>query len=111
MMGIAVTGFVYFIILAVIIYVSYIVARKFEKIAIMKGYNENIHSFAMCFWLGIIGYLYVIALPDLHTLKKRNETGSANIDGTVYRCPICEEIVAKGTNKCSRCGHVFEWNR
>ena len=31
----------------------------------MKGYGTEIHSFAMCFWLGVIGCLYVIALPDL----------------------------------------------
>ena len=42
------------------------VALKFEKIAFQKGYDSSIHSFAMCFWLGIVGYLYVIALPDLN---------------------------------------------
>ena len=47
------------------LFLQYIVAKKFEEIAIMKGYGNEIHSFAMCFWLGIIGYLYVIALPDL----------------------------------------------
>lgn len=54
-------GFVFLIILISIkIYISY----KFEQIAFEKGYDNTSHSFAMCFWLGIIGYLYVIALPD-----------------------------------------------
>ena len=41
----------------------YKIARKFEQIAIAKGYPD-VHAFAMCFWLGIIGHLYVIALPN-----------------------------------------------
>ena len=48
-----------------VFFISYLVARKFEEIAFQKGYDTTIHSFAMCFWLGIVGYLYVIALPDL----------------------------------------------
>lgn len=45
--------------------VSFIVARKFKQIATEKGYDaDKLHVFAMCFWLSIIGYLYVIALPN-----------------------------------------------
>lgn len=45
--------------------VDFIVARKFKQIAIEKGQDaDKLHVFAMCFWLGIIGYLYVIALPN-----------------------------------------------
>ena len=32
--------------------------------AIQKGYGEDIHVWAICFFLGIFGYLYIIALPD-----------------------------------------------
>jgi|GEM_PF-3796468 len=46
-----------------------IISRKFEKIAFDKGYTEEIHAFAMCFCLFLIGYLYVIALPDLKLQK------------------------------------------
>ena len=48
-----------------LILLNYFVSKKFESIAFIKGYGKEIHSFAMCFWLGIVGYLYVIALPDL----------------------------------------------
>ncbi len=51
--------------------IKYIVAKKFEKIAFMKGYGTQIHSFAMCFWLGIVRYIYVLALPNL-TLINNN---------------------------------------
>lgn len=53
--------------------INYIIAKQFEKIAMDKGYTpEEAHPFAMCFWLGIIGCLYVCAMPDknLYALKK-----------------------------------------
>ena len=53
----------------------HIIAKKFEQIAFAKGYGTEIHSYAMCFWLGILGGLYVIALPnatlDNITLKQQ----------------------------------------
>ena len=42
-----------------------IMAKAMEKIARQKGYGEEFNAFMMCFWLGMIGCLYVIALPDL----------------------------------------------
>ena len=42
-----------------------IMAKTMEKIARQKGYGEEFNAFMMCFWLGMIGCLYVIALPDL----------------------------------------------
>lgn len=40
------------------------ISSKFNLIAQQKGHYD-VHAFAMCFWLGLVGYLYVIALPDL----------------------------------------------
>ncbi len=40
-------------------------AKTMEKIARQKGYGEDFNAFMICFWLGMIGCLYVIALPDL----------------------------------------------
>ena len=42
-----------------------ITAKTMQKIARKKGYGEEFNCFSMCFWLGIVGCLYVIALPDL----------------------------------------------
>ena len=39
-------------------------ANLMKKAGIAKGYGEDVHIWAICFWLGIMGYLYVIALPD-----------------------------------------------
>ena len=55
----------YLVIIAVAIYINYLIAKKFESIAFTKGYTTEVHAFAMCFWLGMIGYIYVLALPNL----------------------------------------------
>ena len=54
--------------------INAVVASKFEDIAFQKGYDSSIHSWAMCFWLGIVGYLYVIALPDKSVQNLPNST-------------------------------------
>ena len=56
--------FFYILIFAIGLAIWYHVAKKFEQIAFDKGYGVEIHSCAMVFWLGIVGCLYVIALPD-----------------------------------------------
>ena len=61
--GIGIVMIIYLVIIAAFIWINYLVAKKFEKIAIDKG-HPNSRAFAMCFWLGIVGYLYVIALPN-----------------------------------------------
>lgn len=44
--------------------INFIVARMMENAAAMKGHGSEAHAFAACFWLGIIGCVYVAALPD-----------------------------------------------
>ena len=35
-----------------------------------KGYDKKAHAFAMCFWLGPIGYIYVAMLPNkIHKMQ------------------------------------------
>lgn len=60
----AVILFFYFIIFVVAIIINIWIAKKFEEIAKYKG-HENEPIFLMCFFLGLAGYLYVIALPDI----------------------------------------------
>ncbi|MBQ8416926.1 MAG: hypothetical protein IJX13_08560, partial [Clostridia bacterium] len=97
-----------------------IVAKKFEKIAIQKGYDEEIHSFAMCFWLGLAGYLYVIALPDLtisRPLEKKefeeqkNQPIKDKSYTQSYECPKCKEILPFGIESCPICHQVFDWKQ
>lgn len=50
--------------LLVLVIVNAIGAILMNKAAVLKGYGEDYHIWAACFWLGIFGYLYAIALPD-----------------------------------------------
>lgn len=97
-----------------IIYVNYIVAKKFEEIAIQKGYDSEIHSFAMCFWLGIVGYLYVIALPDLKTQSTTVSEASNSQKATTeikseYHCPYCRKAIPFGVSHCPSCNLKVNW--
>lgn len=53
----------------IVIFIAFIAAKKFNEIAEMKGHTGY---FAWCFFLGIIGYLMVIALPD----RRSQDAGS-----------------------------------
>jgi hypothetical protein len=56
--------FLIFIGVIVYIFINAIGASLMRNIAIEKGYGDNCHAWAACFWLGIFGYLYVVAMPD-----------------------------------------------
>ena len=77
-----VLGIICVIMLVVALIIGSVVASKFEAIAIQKGYDSSIHSWAMCFWLGIVGCLYVIALPDKSAKNLQNSTNThgSNVD-------------------------------
>lgn len=60
------------IVLAVYFVLCAIFASKMQSVAALKGYGTDTHAWAMCFWLGILGGIYVIALPDL-IQKKQNQ--------------------------------------
>lgn len=61
----------------IFIFVQYNVSKLFEKIAFDKGYNKEAHAFAMCFWLGFVGYIYVASMPTLTMGKIENNTEKA----------------------------------
>lgn len=52
--------------IGVILYIiiNFVVASMMSNVAVMKGHGKEVHAFAACFWLGIIGCIYVAALPD-----------------------------------------------
>lgn len=52
------------LVVVVAICVNAVGAFFMRNAAIEKGYGDDIHAWAICFWLSIFGYLYVIALPD-----------------------------------------------
>ncbi len=60
------------VLIAVILVIQSLYASFMSEAASRKGYGDDAHAWAMCFWLGIIGGLYVIALPDL-ILQEQNQ--------------------------------------
>ena len=55
--------FLYLLIVAGLV-INLVVAYKMQSVVEKKGYKE-LRVVMMCFVLGPVGYLYVIALPDL----------------------------------------------
>ena len=50
--------------LIISIFINVIIALKMQDVAEEKGYEKDATVFHMCFWFGIIGCIYVAALPD-----------------------------------------------
>ncbi len=49
-----------------------IFAMRMEQIALQKGY-ENSHAFALVFFFGTMGCLYVVALPDQKAAQQKED--------------------------------------
>lgn len=65
--------FVYLGILALVLLLDYWIAKWFLEAAEMKGHHDQKY-FHICFWLGAIGYLLVVALPDRGNQKNEIAT-------------------------------------
>lgn len=50
-------------VIGVFIWLLYCIANRFYRAACEKGYCDRAY-FHYCFWLGFVGWLMVIALPD-----------------------------------------------
>ena len=63
-----------YIVLSFLILLIYrgIFAIFMNKVAVAKGYGEEAHSIALCLFFGVMGCLYIIALPD-KDLKAQND--------------------------------------
>ena len=61
--------------------VNAIGATLMKKAAVLKGYGEDYHIWAACFWLGGFGYLYTIALPD--KIAQRTTKGQSKREQTI----------------------------
>ena len=63
------TLFITLLIIAIILWVLYLIAKEFYAAALAKGYSDKKY-FWFCFLLGMVGYLLVIALPDRRNTPK-----------------------------------------
>lgn len=66
----AVAGYIIVFIIAIVI--NLVLANFMGQVAYAKGYDDSAHAFGMTFWLGILGCLYVVSLPDL-ILREQNQ--------------------------------------
>lgn len=55
---------------ALIIWINYLIAEEFYTVVKAKGYFYERKYFWICFFLGMVGYLLVIALPDRSGVQK-----------------------------------------
>lgn len=55
--------FVAILVGAFLLWLGWYLAKRFYEVAVMKGHTERKY-FWICLWLGLWGYLLVIALPD-----------------------------------------------
>lgn len=55
---------IYALIVIVLLIINGFCACLMKESAVMKGYGEDKHIWAICFWCGVFGYLYAISLPD-----------------------------------------------
>ncbi len=63
---------IYLVIIGLLV-VNGFLAKQMANVAAMKGYGEEIHAWAWFFWLGIIGYIYVLSLPDKVTQSQNQQ--------------------------------------
>ena len=71
---------IFLIVLIITVVINVIIAMKFEEIVYLKGYKESKGAFFMCLFLGIIGALYVIALPDQRVIQVANVNETMHIN-------------------------------
>lgn len=65
------------VLLVVYLIINVIIASYMKQVAYLKGYDDNAHAFALCFWLGLAGWIYVAALPDL--IARKNQEAIADL--------------------------------
>ena len=107
--------FLYLVGIVIALIIDYVIAKKFEEIAEMKGHIGSTY-FWFTFLFGPIGMLMVIALPikdkesscrgtnttlppskDIFAKMKADSSANA-----VNRCPYCGDVVKLG--RCEMCG-------
>lgn len=61
-------GLLLLIPIAALLFLDYFIADEFRRIAMRKGYCAR-RYFWWCFFLGIVGYMMVIALPNRYFFR------------------------------------------
>lgn len=102
-----------YIILVIVIYliIGLIIGRMMENVAADKGYGTEAHAFAMCFWLGVIGCIYVAALPDKIQQEQNQKiikllSNEENSTKSTYS--DSDNAAPRHLFRCDKCGKMIE---
>lgn len=68
----------YLLVGIVTLLIQFMVCSWIVNVAVEKGHERG-HLFAICFWLGVAGMIYVASLPNLKVEKQLKE-----IDNSIY---------------------------
>ena len=106
--------FLYLLVIIIVIAIDYVIAKKFEQIAEMKGHEGRTY-FWFTFIFGIVGMLMVIALPYTRAItinplpeKQPAPTPNNKVDSSdqiathSWRCGNCGQMTTK--SPCEHCG-------
>ena len=55
----------------------------------------------------LIGWLIVLALPNLQKEQSRDGLGNVITEVTHKRCPACREVIRRDAVKCRHCGEIL----
>ena len=69
----------YFLIALIALSINLLFAALMNSVAVNKGY-ENSHAFALVFFFGVFGMLYVIALPDMKAREQMEDILTVLLD-------------------------------
>jgi uncharacterized membrane protein YkvI len=61
------------IVICIFYFIDYLISKKFETIANMKGHKGY---FWWCFWTTFVGYIMVVALPDRSQVSNNEQQES-----------------------------------
>ncbi len=108
-MDFTIVMFSWIVAIAIAIIILCFMASKMCEVASLKGYDPaKKHIFAICFWLGIFGYFYVLALPDLKLRKllgEKEETENVDKESKNDSSPQNKvTVLGNGDWKCPFCG-------
>ena len=84
-----------------------IMASKMCDVAELKGYDsKHEHIFALCFFFGLFGYIYVIALPDLKLQRLIKSITDNNKEPIHQEKKVQQEIKAHNPNLEAICKNI-----
>ena len=105
---------VYLFLLAIILWVNYLIAREFYRAANAKGFYEKKYLW-LPFWLGMVGYLLVITLPmkriEVSSFAEENQYTpkfqKQQPKNLTKVCPECGKEIPERSESCPVCGYPF----